>query len=90
MNTTAIITAHIRDEYLPDVSPADLDAEYDLLANGVIDSLGLLRLIGWIQDRFIVDVDDRHISPEMFRSVSAIRNFVDGNREKVERDSPAT
>lgn len=78
MQTTQIITAFITDQYLPGTSPADLDADYDLLATGVVDSLGLVRLIDWLQGEFGLDIDDRDLTPEAFRSVSAIRNFVEG------------
>lgn len=77
MNTASVITAYITDQYLPGVEPSELDSDYDLLANGVIDSLGLLKLITWLQDEFTMDIDDRELSPEAFRSVSAIRSFVE-------------
>jgi acyl carrier protein len=77
VNTATAVTAYITDKYLPGVGPAELDADYDLLANGVIDSLGLLKLIAWLQDEFAMEIDDREISPEAFRSVSAIRSFIE-------------
>lgn len=78
MNTTTLITTFITDQYLPGTSPAELDADYDLLANGIIDSLGLLRLIDWLQGEFTLDIDDKDLTPDAFRSVSAICSFVEG------------
>ncbi|MFF0860351.1 acyl carrier protein [Nonomuraea sp. NPDC003560] len=63
-------------EYLPDTPPDELEADYDLFRNGVISSLGLLKLIGWIKDEFGVPVDELDIAPENFRTVAAIDEFV--------------
>ncbi|MDQ1016532.1 acyl carrier protein [Streptomyces afghaniensis] len=63
-------------EFMPDVPAAELDAELDLLENGVIDSLGLLKLIAWIEDRYGIDTDQGDLRPESFRSVAAIDAFI--------------
>lgn len=70
------ITAYIAAEYLPGTPASELDPSYDLLANGVISSLDLLRLIGWLSDRTGIPFEDLEISPEDFRSVSAIEKAV--------------
>lgn len=77
MRGTKIITEFVIDEFLPDVSPDDLDPEEDLLQSGVIDSLGLLKLIAWIEDTFDVAVDDAALDPDNFRTVATIDSFVD-------------
>lgn len=77
MSTTEVIKAHILQEYLPGTPSDELDLGYDLLDNGVVDSLGLLGLIEWIEQNFRIPVTDMEISPEDFRSVEAIRAFVD-------------
>ena len=58
------------------MSAADLADDHDLLADGVIDSLGLLKLIAWVDDRFQLAVDDTALNPDNFRSVRAIDTFV--------------
>lgn len=77
MTTTEVIREFIVAEYLSESSPDELDPDYDLLATGVIDSLGLLRLIAWLTEEFGVPVDDLDIAPEHFRSVSAISGFIE-------------
>jgi acyl carrier protein len=63
-------------EFMPDVKAAELAADYDLLVNGVVDSLGLLKLIAWIETEFDVTVDDAALDPDNFRTVDAIQAFV--------------
>lgn len=78
-DTTHDLTAVKRfvvEEFLPDVSPRDLDADLDLLDAGVIDSLGLLKVIAWIESTYDIDTDDLDLDPDAFRSVTAIAAFV--------------
>ncbi|MFF4402310.1 acyl carrier protein [Streptomyces sp. NPDC001480] len=70
------ITAYIVAEYLPGTPVSELDPFYDLLENGVISSLDLLRLIEWLGDRFDIPFADLEISPDDFRSVAAIEKVV--------------
>lgn len=74
---TAAVKAHILAEYLPGTPGEELENSYDLLDNGVVDSLGLLALISWVEQRFGVPIDEVEISPDDFRSVDAIREFVE-------------
>ena len=77
MSNTDVIKQFVVDEFLPDVSAADLDVDHDLLAGGVIDSLGLLKLIAWVEERFELLVHDSDLNPDNFRSVTAIDRFVE-------------
>lgn len=76
MNHSQTITKFLVDEFLPDVPVESLAADYDLLAGGVIDSLGLLKVIAWLEDQFGVVVDDMEIAPDNFRTVAAINTFL--------------
>ena len=76
MNNIAAITAFITDEFLPGSNPSELPADYDLLATGVVDSLGLLKVIAWLEDRFELAIDDLELEPDSFRTVAAIDAFV--------------
>ncbi|MER7787228.1 acyl carrier protein [Streptomyces sp. NPDC097640] len=67
------IAAFVVERFLPGVDPAELDAEYDLLATAVIDSLGVLRIAAWLADRHGVAVPDEALTTRGFRSVRAIR-----------------
>lgn len=77
MSNVQSIKEFVVEEFLPDVSPTELETDQDLLADGVIDSLGLLKLIAWIEDRFDIHVDDSALDPDNFRTIAAIDAFVD-------------
>ncbi len=76
MDTTLTIKQFIVEEFLPDVTADQLDSNYDLLTNGVIDSLGLLKMIAWIEDRFQIAADDLDLAPERFCTVDTIRLLI--------------
>lgn len=79
---THAIKAFVVDEFMPDVPIEQLDADDDLYAGGIIDSLGLLQVIVWLEETFALVLDDAEISPETFRSVNAISAFVDQARRQ--------
>jgi acyl carrier protein len=64
-------------EFLPGVAADQLADDYDLVANGVIDSLGLLRVVTWLEGHFNIPMDEVDISERDFVSVAAICRFVE-------------
>lgn len=85
MRCELIIKQFIVEEFLPDVSIDGVDTDYDLVAGGVIDSLGLLKIIAWLEHRFSINADDVDLEPNDFRSVAAIASFVTQNTSVGER-----
>ncbi|MEW1893009.1 acyl carrier protein [Streptomyces sp. NPDC048567] len=83
MSNTATIKQFLIEEFLPDLTQDELADDQDLLSSGAIDSLGLLKLIAWVEDRFGLAVDDTDLDPNNFRSVNAIDTFVATARQGV-------
>lgn len=52
----------------------------DLLAEGVIDSMGIMELISFLEGKYGVKVDDDDIDAENFRSIESIVAFVERKR----------
>ncbi|WP_432094678.1 phosphopantetheine-binding protein [Streptomyces sp. bgisy100] len=75
MTRTEQIKRFLIDEYALDITPDELADDYDLLASGVIDSLGLLTLVSWLESTFGLDMDTLDIAPDNFRTVAAIDAF---------------
>ncbi len=57
-----------------------VEHDRDLLASEVIDSLGIVELISFLEGRYGIKVDDDDLAPENFRSVQSIVTFVEGKR----------
>ncbi len=62
------------------VHPADLS----LLESGVIDSMGVLLLVTWLEQEFGLVVDDDEVLPENLDSIAAIDGFVARKRVELE------
>jgi acyl carrier protein len=77
MSNAEVVKKYIVTEFLPDVAVEELEDGYDLLASGVIDSLGLLRLVSWLETEFELPIDDVEIVEQDFVSVDAICAFID-------------
>ena len=75
--TTAKIKAFIVEEFMPDVPVEDLEDDFDLLTGGVVDSLGLLKVVAWLEDEFDIGVDDSELGPDSFRTPAAIAEYID-------------
>jgi acyl carrier protein len=59
------------------VDPEDLDASTNLLDDGVLDSLRLMRLIQFIGERFSVELQPDEVVPQNFRTLDAVAVLVD-------------
>ncbi len=68
----AVINDFISRELVQDASVLPLGNTTSLLETGILDSLSLLRLVVYIQERFGIPVDDVDLVPENFDSVDAI------------------
>jgi acyl carrier protein len=66
----------IATELLFEDSSASLSDDTPLLA-GVIDSLGLMQLISFIEEEFDVAIDDSEVTASNFRTVADIERLVE-------------
>ncbi|MCC7074837.1 MAG: acyl carrier protein [Deltaproteobacteria bacterium] len=60
--------------YVPD--PTTLKDEDSLLDRGIIDSTGVLEVIGFLEETFAITVGDEEMLPENLDSVANISAFV--------------
>ena len=67
-----VINDYVSRELVQDASLLPLGNATPLLETGILDSLSLLRLVVFVQDRFGIVVDDLDLVPEHFASVDAI------------------
>ena len=60
--------------YVP--NPAALADNASLLEQGIIDSTGVLEVIGFIEDTFGITIDDREMIPDNLDTIERISGFV--------------
>ena len=59
-----------------DVDPSSLDIEGDLIEDGIIDSLGLFSIIGFMEETFGVTVANEDVVTENFGSITSMARYV--------------
>ena len=67
-----IINDYVSRELVPDPGLLPLADETPLLDSGILDSLGLLRLVVFLEERFGITLDDTDLLPENFATVNSI------------------
>src|SRR5262245_7753584 len=75
MQTADIIRDYIRSELLDGDMQRPIPEDEDLLGTGIVDSLGIVRLVTFMQDRFKVRIPDADVSLENFRSLERIASY---------------
>lgn len=71
--------SRIRDyiyEKFPMAKKRRLGSEASLLEGGIVDSIGILDIVTFIEQAFGVQVSDEDLLPENFGSIAAIAGFV--------------
>lgn len=69
----------IVDEFL-DGQAGDLSNETPLVENEIIDSLGIFLLLGFIKERFGVEVDPEDVTLDNFATIDAVAELVESAR----------
>ncbi len=76
MNHTDVIFKFVVEELLLDPDDTDLTIDDELLMSERIDSLGLMRLIAFVDEEFSVKVPYEDILIENFHSVRTIGDYL--------------
>jgi acyl carrier protein len=47
-----------------------------LIDSGIIDSLGIMKLIGFLEDKMAIQITDEELTPENFSTIESISGLV--------------
>lgn len=67
-----VINDYISRELVQDPGLLPLSDEAPLLESGILDSLSLLKLVIFLEEKFGMSIEDGDLLPENFSSVNAI------------------
>jgi acyl carrier protein len=56
--------------------PEELTDDLPLITSGVLDSLGVLTLVSFLERNYGIDVDDTDIVPDRLGSLAAVERYV--------------
>ena len=78
MDIIKVLEEYIIDELrYSDHKQESIDPAENLIANGTIDSLGILKLTGFIENSFNIQITDEDITKENFQSINTIKWFIE-------------
>ncbi len=60
----------------------DLDADDDLLATGIVDSLGIMRLVTFLEQQYEVVAPPEDVTIENSRPIAAVARYVEGREDQ--------
>lgn len=53
-----------------------VDADTDLLLTGIVDSLGVVQIVAWLEDRLGISIDPADVTLEHFQTVGRMVAYV--------------
>ncbi|MCB1677427.1 MAG: acyl carrier protein [Halioglobus sp.] len=76
MDIRESIRSYILAEFLPGEDPANLEDTTPLIASGILDSLATMRLVGFIEEEFSVEIGPHETDPEYIGTIDSIERLV--------------
>lgn len=72
----AAITEFILREFLPGEDPEELTDSTPLITGGILDSLGTMKLVTFLEEEFKISLQAHETGVEYFNTISDIVNLV--------------
>ena len=81
MNLPQELREFIVGNYLKDQVPDGFDDDYNLIDEGILDSLAIINLTVWLEKHCQIEFGDHDIVPEHFHSINAMLEFIRQKRK---------
>ena len=76
MANTDPIMEFIKNQLVREKTMKNIGRGDDLIESGIIDSLGILKLLAFLESRFSIHIADEELVPENFESIESIESFI--------------
>jgi acyl carrier protein len=70
------IKTYIQSEVIEGALPSELTNATSLITIGVLDSIATMRLVGFLEQEFLISIEAQDIQPNHFDSIDSIAEFV--------------
>lgn len=75
-NENEIIRQYILTEFLPGEKPSNLQDDTPLRTSGILDSMAVIKLVGFVEERFGIEVEAHEASVENFDNIQSIVSLI--------------
>lgn len=79
-----VLKTYLHEELNNDGGPVEVQEDENLLANGIIDSLGVLKLVSFIEHKFNIEVPDEDVTINNFRCLKDIASYLEAKKQQKE------
>lgn len=76
MDTRTEIREFIVSNFMMGMNPEDLSNNSSLLELGIIDSTGVLELVGFLEEKYSIQVEDSDLIPDNLDSLDNLVNYL--------------
>ncbi|ACH37576.1 acyl carrier protein [Citrifermentans bemidjiense Bem] len=73
---TETVRSFIEKEMMTQAHKGTLSPSDSLIDKGIVDSLGVQRLIAYLEQEFDLQIADTEIVPENFETIGSVVNFI--------------
>jgi len=77
MDISKSLEQFIQDQIIKGQKDVDLQQTTNLIEEGIIDSLGIMKLLTFIEESYNLQISDEELLPENFESLKAICAMVE-------------
>ena len=84
MSTREIIRTYIGENFLFSTNGDVLNDEVSLLDSGLIDSMGIMELVLFVEEQFDIQVSDEDVVPENFDTVNGLVDYVNKKSDTLD------
>jgi acyl carrier protein len=77
MTISENLEKYVLAEVAVDLGKKSLGPDEDLLEQGIIDSLGIMKLVLFLEESYGIQVNDQDIIPENFQCISSMVKYVE-------------
>lgn len=75
-NEKEMIRQYILSEFLPGEKPSNLQDDTPLRTSGILDSMAVIKLVGFVEERFGIEVEAHEASVENFDNIQSIVSLI--------------
>ena len=70
------IMEFIKNQLVREKTMINIGRRDDLIESGIIDSLGILKLLEFLESKFSINIADEELIPDNFESIESIESFL--------------
>jgi acyl carrier protein len=86
VNPEPVVRAFLRTElWQGEESEFQIGADQSLIATGILDSLALLKLILFLEERFAIKIADGEVTPAHFETIDRITEYLEAKTSRTTR-----